>query len=161
MAATKSFNSFRATRRSYTAHLSTHWGRVTHICVSKLTIIGSDNGLSSRRRLAIFWTSNIVNWTLTIKLQWNLNRNFYIFIHENAFENAVWKMATTSSRPGCVNAFFHPDIVAGMILRTKSWTFGAMPSAALTLYQLMSSTSNPSLYHYTLIDDCGENLLIK
>ena len=23
----------------------THWGRVTHICVSKLTIIGSDNGL--------------------------------------------------------------------------------------------------------------------
>ena len=24
----------------------THWGRVTHICVGKLTIIGSDNGLS-------------------------------------------------------------------------------------------------------------------
>ena len=24
----------------------THWGRETHICVSKLTIIGSDNGLS-------------------------------------------------------------------------------------------------------------------
>ena len=24
----------------------THWGRVTHICVSNLTIIGSDNGLS-------------------------------------------------------------------------------------------------------------------
>ena len=24
----------------------THWGRVTHLCVSKLTIIGSDNGLS-------------------------------------------------------------------------------------------------------------------
>ena len=28
----------------------THWGRVTHICVSKLTIIGSDNGLSPGRR---------------------------------------------------------------------------------------------------------------
>ena len=27
-----------------------HWGRVTHICVSKLTIIGSDNGLSPGRR---------------------------------------------------------------------------------------------------------------
>ena len=26
--------------------LSTHWGRVTHICIGKLTIIGSDNGLS-------------------------------------------------------------------------------------------------------------------
>ena len=33
----------------------THWGRVTHICVSKLTIIGSDNGLSPGRRQAIIW----------------------------------------------------------------------------------------------------------
>ena len=35
----------------------THWGRVTHICVSKLTIIGSDNGLSPGRRQAIIWTN--------------------------------------------------------------------------------------------------------
>ena len=33
----------------------THWGRVTLICVSKLTIIGSDNGLSPGRRQAIIW----------------------------------------------------------------------------------------------------------
>ena len=33
---------------------------------------------------------NIVNWTLRNKLQWNLNRNLYIFIQENTFEN-VWK----------------------------------------------------------------------
>ena len=33
----------------------THWGRVTHICVSKLTIIDSDNGLSPDRRQAIIW----------------------------------------------------------------------------------------------------------
>ena len=31
----------------------THWGRVTHICVGKLTIIGSDKGLSPGRRQAI------------------------------------------------------------------------------------------------------------
>ena len=31
----------------------THWGRVTHICVSKLTIIGSVNGLSPGRRQVI------------------------------------------------------------------------------------------------------------
>ena len=30
-----------------------HWGRVTHICVGKLTIINSDNGLSPGRRQAI------------------------------------------------------------------------------------------------------------
>ena len=37
--------------------LLTHWGRVTHIYVSKLTIIGSDNGLSPDRRQAIIWTN--------------------------------------------------------------------------------------------------------
>ena len=35
----------------------THWGRVTHICVGNLAIIGSDNGLSPRRRQAIIWTN--------------------------------------------------------------------------------------------------------
>ena len=35
----------------------THWGRVTHICVSKLAIIGSDNGLSPGLRQAIIWTN--------------------------------------------------------------------------------------------------------
>ena len=39
-----------------TTHL-TYWGRVTHICVGKLTIIGSDNGLSPGRRQAIIWTN--------------------------------------------------------------------------------------------------------
>ena len=35
----------------------THWGRVTHVCVSKLTNIVSDNGLSPGRRQAIIWTN--------------------------------------------------------------------------------------------------------
>ena len=35
----------------------THWGQVTHICISILTIIGSDNGLSLGRRQAIIWTN--------------------------------------------------------------------------------------------------------
>ena len=34
-----------------------HWGRVTHICVGKLAIIGSYNGLSPGRRQAIIWTN--------------------------------------------------------------------------------------------------------
>ena len=32
---------------------------------------------------------NIVNWTLGNKLQWNFNRNWNIFIQENALENVV------------------------------------------------------------------------
>ena len=35
----------------------THWGQVTYICVSKSTIIASDNGLSPDRRQAIIWTN--------------------------------------------------------------------------------------------------------
>ena len=35
----------------------THWGRVTHICIGKLTIIGSDNGLSPERRQATIWSN--------------------------------------------------------------------------------------------------------
>ena len=35
----------------------THWGRVTHIFVNKLTNIGSDNVLSPGRRQAIIWTN--------------------------------------------------------------------------------------------------------
>ena len=79
----------------------THWGRMTHICVSKLTITGSDSGLSPGRRQAI-----IVNWTLRKKLQRNVNRNSYIFIQENAFEGVVCEMASILSRPQCVNSKF-------------------------------------------------------
>ena len=36
-------------------HSLTHWGRATHICVSKLTIIASNNGLSPGQ--AIIWNN--------------------------------------------------------------------------------------------------------
>ena len=36
----------------------THWDRVTHICVSNLAIIGSDNGLSPGRRQAVIYTNS-------------------------------------------------------------------------------------------------------
>ena len=48
----------------------THWGRATHICVSKLTNIGSDNGLSPGRRQAIIWTN------AGVLLIWPLETNF-------------------------------------------------------------------------------------
>ena len=63
-----------------TCYILTHWGWVTHICVSKLAIIGSHNGLLPGRRkrhyLNQFW--NIVNWTLRNKLQWNHNQHLCV-----------------------------------------------------------------------------------
>ena len=41
----------------YYHNVLTHWGQATHICVGKLTTIGSDNGLSPGRRQAIIWTN--------------------------------------------------------------------------------------------------------
>ena len=40
----------------------------------------------------------MVNLTLGNNLQWNPNRNSYIFIQENAFENVVCEMASILSR---------------------------------------------------------------
>ena len=68
----------------------THWGRVMHISVGKLTIIGSDNGLTPGGRQAIIRTNH------GILLIWALGTNFsysHIFIKENAFENLVCEMA--------------------------------------------------------------------
>ena len=50
---------------------------------------------------------NIVNPNLKNKLQWNLKRNSYIFIQENAFENLVCEMAAILSRPQCIKASWH------------------------------------------------------
>ena len=83
----------------------THWGRVTHICVSKLTIIILDNGLSPGRRQSIIWTNAGILLIRPLEkknVQWNLNQNSYIFIQENAFEIVVWKMSAILSRPQCV-----------------------------------------------------------
>ena len=93
----------------------THWGRRTHICLSKLTIIGSDNGLSPGRHQAIIWTNA---WIILIRA---LGTNFSeilgeihaFLIQENAFENVVCKIATMLSRPQCVKevSAIHKDMV--------------------------------------------------
>ena len=87
-------------------HVLHHWGRVAHIYVSKLSIIGSDNGLSPGRRQAII---NIVNLTPRNKLQWNFNRNSYIFIQENPFQNVVWKMAAICLGLNLLNSLWPGD----------------------------------------------------
>ena len=77
---------------------------MTPICVGKVTIIGSDNGLSPwaapSHYLNQCWI--IVNWILRNKRRWNLNWNSNIFIHENALENVVCEMASILSGPQCV-----------------------------------------------------------
>ena len=53
-----------------------HWGQVTHVCVSKLTINGWDNGLLPGHHLAIIWTN------VGILLNWTLRTNFSEILSE-------------------------------------------------------------------------------
>ena len=61
---------------------STNWGRVSYVCVGKLIIIGSDNGLSPGRRQAIFWT---YARTLLIRPQEKNFNDILIEIHTSLF----------------------------------------------------------------------------
>ena len=84
--------------------LLTHWGRVTHICVSNLTIIVSDNGLSPGRRQAIIW--NNVGLLLIEPLGINFSE-ILIEIHTFSFKKMHLKLSSAKWRLCCLrpNAF--------------------------------------------------------
>ena len=73
----------------------THWGWVTHICVSKLTIIGSDNGLVASWRQAIIWTIGgiLLMWTLGTDFSKILSKIYTLSFKKISLENVVWKIA--------------------------------------------------------------------
>ena len=77
----------------------THWGRVTHICVSTLTIIGSDNGLLSDRRQAIISTK--AGLLLTGPLGRNFSENL-IEILTFPFTKMRLKVSSAKQRPFCL-----------------------------------------------------------
>ena len=79
--------------------LLTHWGRVTHICIGNVTIIGSDNGLSPGRHEAIIWTND---W---IMLTGPLGTNFSeisIGIQTFALKKIRLKMLSAKCRAFCL-----------------------------------------------------------
>ena len=83
----------------FLCYVLTHWGRVTHICVSKLTIIGSDNGLSPDRRQAIIWTN------AGLLLIGPLGTNFseiLIKILTYSFKKMRLKVSSAKRRPFCL-----------------------------------------------------------
>ena len=79
--------------------LLTHWGRVTHICVSKLTIIGSDNGLSPDRRQAIIWTNAGL---LLIEPLGTTVSEILIKILTFSFKKKSLKVSSAKRRPFCL-----------------------------------------------------------
>ena len=98
----------------------THWGRVTHICVGNLTIIGSDNGLSPDRRQAIIWNNAGIS---LIGPLWTNFSEIVIKIHTFSFKKMHLKMLSGKWQPSCLginvlNQNIHPVTCICIVIKT-------------------------------------------
>ena len=79
----------------------THWGRVTHICVSKLNMIGLDNGLLPGRRQVIIGTNAGILLIGPSRTHFSV---FLIEIHTFSLKKMHLKMSSGMSLPQCVHS---------------------------------------------------------
>ena len=88
--------------------LLTHWGRVTHICVGKLNIIGSDNGLLPGRCQAIIWTNAGILLIRPLRTSFS---EMFVEIHTFSFKKIDLKMSSGKWRPFCLglNVLIRPQ----------------------------------------------------
>ena len=111
----------------------THWGWVTHICVGKLSIIDSDNGLSPGRRQAIIWTNAGI---LLIRLLGTNFNEIVINIQIFSFKKMHLKMSSAKWRPFCLglNVLTHQALKTWPILCRHFSYFSWMKMQATTQY---------------------------
>ena len=91
---------------------------MTHICVSDLTIIGSDNGLSPGRRQAINWTNAGI---VLIRTIWTNFREIWSEKnHTISLKKMHLKMSSGKWRPFCLGL----NVLKGHILSgVHSWNY--------------------------------------
>ena len=119
----------------YLQNTLTHWGQMTHICVCKTTIIGSENGLLPGRRQAIIW---INAGKLFIG---NLGTNFseiFIECHSFSFKKMHMKMAAILSRPQCLNGQVSPHLEHQSRYVSKLTKYNKILKFGLDFYKLWS-----------------------
>ena len=129
----------------------THWGRVTHICVDKLTIIGSDNGLSPGRRQPIIWTN------AGILLIEPLGTNFSeisIGIQILSFKKMRWKMSSAKWRPFCLglNVLTSSSWFPGKQYQTRC---GAENKTSLQFWRKKKTLPHVFLQSFAFSIECG------
>ena len=144
--------------------------RVTHICVSKINIIGSDNGLAPGGCQAVIW--NNAGVSLNEPLRANFSEIFIIFINFHsikciAFENVVCQTSAILSRPQCVNSLcsMNHEIWTGVccalcvlvrlsFLEKKLWIW-----INILLFYCTSTDKSP--YHYPSTNEITLNVIDK
>ena len=128
-------------------HFFTHWGRVKHICVSELTIIGSDNGLSPGRRQAIIW--NNAGLLLIEPLGTNVSE-ILIESHTFSFKKMHFNMSSAKWRPFCLglNVLIAPwpdqrgMLAQDPLLRLLFWYHVSHGKTRLQWVKLMAARSS-------------------
>ena len=101
---------------------SGHNELVTHICVGKLTIIGSDNGLSPGRHQAIIWT----NAGILLIEPWETNfSKILIEIHTFSLKKMHLKMLFGKWQPFCLSLNVLKDTRRDRSCRRSWWPWPA------------------------------------
>ena len=102
-------------------NILTHRGRATHICVGKLTIIGSDNGLSPDRHQAIIWTNAGI---LLIGTLWTYFSEILSKIHTFSLNKMHSKMSSAIWRQICLGVNVLNLLIPPVGLEcSSSWTW--------------------------------------
>ena len=153
--------------------LLTHWGQGMYLCISKLTIIGSENGLLPGRHQTIICAK------AGILLIGPLGKNFseisieiYIFfIQENSFENVVRKLVANpwASIPIVLSPFCPLWVTGGAsaaVLLVKDdtlvlqslWSLkGSTKAAALLKWRMNVSKGSQVIHHAYHVTDNKNN----
>ena len=105
--------------------LLTHWGRVTHICVENLIIIGSDNGLLPGRRQAIIWTNT--GLLLIGPLRTNFSE-ILIKILTFFFEKMCLKLSSAKWYPFCLGLNVLGDCAIMKLVHHAAWLHSDRPT---------------------------------
>ena len=100
--------------------VKTHWGWVKHICVSKQTIIGSDNGLSPGRHRAIMWTNDGI---LLIPAYGTNFSEIISEIHTFSFKKMRLKTSSAKWRPFCLGL--------NMLIHFTAWVVSSTLTARI------------------------------
>ena len=98
---------------------------MTHFCVSKLTITGSDNGLSPGRRQAIIWTNAGILLIGPLGISFSeMLIEIYIF----SFKKMHLKLSSGNWRPFCIclNVLI-PRVLVPYIYGTRIWPSLRLP----------------------------------
>ena len=122
----------------------THCGRVTHICVSNLTIIGSDNGLLPDRHQAIICTND------GIVLIGPIGRNsseILIKIYTFSFKELHFKRWFVKRQPFNLSLNRKAMVCFVEKLNVLSWSL-------IVIYSVINEISYRITYHFVLRYPC-------